>query len=227
MELKVRIEQGCRNQSGEDGLIHDWEKDRRQFLGQTSTNVRQKCRIDIVSAENGSAEQSMNEESKDYKPALDTINGEFHSFDCKTVPWRSSMFLNSPEYERIRWLWNRIFLNSPEHSNKNQSWSTNPKPRKCGWVVAENVVTVGGAGRYLFALEVSLEVSCAWPFISLEVPATFWPFRLCNIRQYKRTFISNCRAETVKKSLGPPGKWRAEHTKKDLHWCFFVIWSTS
>ena len=36
-----------------------------------------------------------------------------------------------------------------------------------------------------------------------------------------------CRAETVKKSLGPPGKWRAKHTRKDLYWCFFVIWSTS
>ena len=36
-----------------------------------------------------------------------------------------------------------------------------------------------------------------------------------------------CRAETVKKSLGLPGKWRAKHTRKDLYWCFFVIWSTS
>ena len=30
----------------------------------------------------------------------------------------------------------------------------------------------------------------------------------------------------VKKSLGLPGKWRAQHTRKDLYWCFLDIWST-
>ena len=39
------------------------------------------------------------------------------------------------------------------------------------------------------------------------------------------TKLLYCRAETVKKSLGLPGKWTAKHTRKDLYWCFFVIWS--
>ena len=45
-------------------------------------------------------------------------------------------------------------------------------------------------------------------------------------RPFVRQIFCDFLTETVERSLGLPGKWRAKHTRKDLYWCFLDIWST-